>query len=49
MEKGGGVADNNLVVTLDNLGQQFWVCCERTNFDTVECCEESLWGVKNVA
>ena len=29
-----------------NIGQQFWVCCERTNMTTVECCEESLWGVK---
>ena len=37
MEKGGDAAENNLVVTLDNLGRQFWGCCERKILS--ECCE----------
>ena len=27
-EKGGDAAENNLVVTLDNLGRHFGTCCE---------------------
>ena len=40
MEKGGDAAENVLVVTLDNLGQQFWACSERMNFATVKRCEK---------
>ena len=45
VEKGGDAAENNLVVTLVNLGRHFGTCCDRTNFATVECCEKRLWGV----
>ena len=44
VEKGGDAAETVLVVTLYNLGRHFGTCCERTNFVTVECCEESLCG-----
>ena len=46
VEKGGDAVKNNLVVTLDNLGQHFGTCCERTILENFASCEKKLWGVK---
>ena len=46
MEKGGDAAENELVVTQDNLGREFWACCELTILAIVASCEKKLWGVK---